>query len=229
VFNLFRKKKLSLRNGAQNITEISTRHNDERTPQWWADTYTLSHNMSEGDRSGISGAIQISNNDTIAEIMTAHGTVNNELYHRLCCLGYLKSKPISNMPISGEIFLLTETGKMEHHLFAFLLASSGAMQSRNGDPTEIKEFCERFSGLNLQVIPMTLLSHLRYIFFKCEEVQGDETVNTSVTNLLNIFADRGIMDKHAEYIWKPTEISQFIAPFMLDATINDIISKEVLH
>lgn len=225
-----KRKTRKLVNGEQNEIQITTEANIHSSADWWADTYHLIKNLSKGDRSTIIAALQMSpENQT--QLMTAKGSVTNELWNRLTFLGYLTERPLSD-EIPNEhhdqfsSHLVTDMGR-EKCAF-FIMAATATMNEAQEGRKAILTFTKNFMtldkfhyGLNIEQ-----LNALRDMFFSQAksitpvEGSGQERIWRAYENV-------GAFETNQPGIWQVEDLAARIAPFILDKAIHQKI--ETLH
>jgi len=85
-------------NGQQDKIKISTRPNEYEQAEWWVDTCVLVQGLSKGDRGTISMSLKMALGDQKPTLMTAKGSVTQELWTRMTILGYMEELPMDGFP-----------------------------------------------------------------------------------------------------------------------------------
>ncbi len=90
-----------VKNGEQVLISLYSAPDDVGDENWFADTYTVSRELSKGDRSTALAAIQAIEKGDSPRLMTAEGSATHELWSRLSRFGYLsgQSAEIGEMPV----------------------------------------------------------------------------------------------------------------------------------
>ena len=153
-----------LRNGAGEAVTVSTSADGPLTAAWWADTWRLGMGQSEGDRSVIGTALRERDEGEASVVVTMAGSASEELWKRLCRLGYLESVRTADLPETlrfldqTRAFALTDLAHEVTRL-PLLLASWSATAKAGLDPDDVRPVVDAICGLPLP--PARTLEGLR--------------------------------------------------------------------
>lgn len=211
-----------LRNGEQTEITIASPRHDPSHPNWWQDIALLVHSLSEGDRSAFLAAAKQTADGNPAVLMTAEGSVTNELWSRMVHMGYMEAVP-DGLPADAPEELrktmsahrITPYGLQTGLLF--MLAQQAQMNESGGDPSAPGDYARIFAGHAPfhRALPVEHLITLRKILGipNHESEVGDRP---GASNLYKAYARDGIVEAVRPGVWKTTQISVLNSPFLLD-------------
>lgn len=215
-----------LKNGAQAEITITTTRDEPDAKGWWADTIRLVRGLSEGDASTLFAAGGAADDGKDAPLLTAEGSVTNELWARLVHLGYMVPRPDAvpeGLPeeVKGQFMAhsLTRIGRnraralVGHHRSQDEAADSAAQAA--GD------FAERFATMGAfhRTAAPDILRSLVNAFSQPGEAL-DLGAGSPHDKLLSDYGRTGAVERLRPGVWTVTLDGTLHAQFLIDKVLH---------
>lgn len=208
--------------GKKEVSLFSPRDKPHATG-WWMETSFLTHTLTDNDQLTFEAALEKAVNGNDAVLVSALGTVANELHARLVHLGYMVPGPgsvPSEMVDFQEAYALTDYGTAK--LPEFLAKQRLQWQIFNGDPAPVEDFAGTFNGMTVhhRGLSTEALIYFREFFASVENTIEVEP-RSPRESLLGVYETLGVVESRGGSVWATTEIGSMNAPFLLDILLSE--------
>jgi len=212
ILGLFGGKKRTLKNGKQELVEVSSDADDVKAPLWFSDCFRVSRSFSQGDRSAVLAAIKTAEKGEPAGLLTAEGSVTNELYTRMTMFGYLERAEVTLPANTAQWHIRKDHWRK---FFGFIAASNvdtlteaNLVKVSKGLSRKRNEF-EKFNTKLLEI--------LRAGTLKSDRPFADGSIKSPAFDLMRKLD----LIYSAESTWRANELGTMTLPYFFDLLLHE--------